>query len=198
MTEIDENKKTNKFLHYYISSNMFYQYFLTQVAAFYSSNPEKEVEYGKEFIFAENLYTTNPKIIEYIAKKIIENIFYENEEFKFEELIHNDTNDASAIEKQKEIIYLINFIKKYDDSLSWYVSCHKNLLNEVNLNMVRENWKNFELENMKRKFNLLQEKITTIYNNYCDSKNYVSYNFIELFQYILQKYTYIINKQNNN
>lgn len=185
MKDIDNNQKNDDYDIYYISTNIFYQYFLAQIEAYYRVNESDKNEYGMGFVFAEDLFASNPKIIEYIAKQFITEIFYENENFTFEELIHNDIKTLEQLQSKKENVYLIEFISKYDRFLSWYVTCHIDLLKEINLNIIKENWNNFEFENLRRKFDLLQEKMEEIYKQKTVE---FSKSFVEFFQYILQKY----------
>ena len=90
MSDIGKKKNEDEFIRFAISKTEFQEYTLSQIETVKEKLPKEDFELG--FHIIQCMYYKNPIIIEYFAKKFINQIFYENEELTFEELIHNKMN----------------------------------------------------------------------------------------------------------
>lgn len=97
---------------------------------------------GLGFIFMIDEYSTSQIITDYLASKLINSIFYENENYKFEQLMHLLIKDINQFDKNRINSFLIDNIRKKDMFLAQYVSCHINLLDKVkqDIDIIEKRW----------------------------------------------------------
>lgn len=76
------------------------------------------------------MYENRKIIVDYIAKKMVEEIFGE-EEFSLEELLQNKYNKKSDLDKDKPINFILKYISTYDTNLSNYIKDNISLVDNL-------------------------------------------------------------------
>ena len=97
---------------------------------------------GEGFVFVMDEYSNYPDILEFTAKRMINDIF---SKIDLESLIHDDFGNLELFRRCKINSYLISVIAEYDSFLAQYVSCHIDLLNIIKerLLCIENNWSNY-------------------------------------------------------
>lgn len=117
-------------------------------------------EVGMGFIVIFDQYNKNKTIIEFYAKRMIEEIFKEYD-IDLETMLHNRFKSPEEIDKMGINNYIIEFISYYDPMLSSYLSTNIELMIELKnkIENIQKRWNiNKSIEDAK-KYRLLFEKV---------------------------------------
>ncbi|MBQ9072204.1 MAG: hypothetical protein IJY25_03510 [Bacilli bacterium] len=184
MSDIGKRKNEDEFINFTLSTLAFQEYILTQINLV-KEKLEKE-DLGLGFYIIKSMYYNNPIIVEYFAKKFINQIFYEDENYTFEELIHKNIRDYIFVESPGVINYLTNYIRTYDSDLSAYLCKRPYLLDKTKNTIlsIKSNWKNFTNEQSIRKLEVFIEKVYLIFPEYPKD---ISFTVSQLIEYIIKK-----------
>lgn len=89
-----------------------------------------------------NMYAGRKIIIDYIAKKMVDEIF---DEKPLEELVHAKFKNKEELEKYGIINYIINYVSFYDSNLADYLKTDIKLLEELKNKMekIKDNFDNY-------------------------------------------------------
>lgn len=171
---------------YGIQSMVFYSSTMLDIEITLNSESEYEGEFGKGFILIKDMYNTSSIIIDFFAKKMINEIFYSNKDCNFEELIHRSFKIFNELEDSKINKYLINYINSFDNCLSSYVSCHLELLEDLknNVNKIIKNWDKYIDGINKRRIDIFNQEISKYIEENGSSFNYSIVDFID---YVMKK-----------
>ena len=128
------------------------------------------VEYedlGKGFYLFSKI-TQSKVILDYIARIMIGEIFYDTYSNNIEELLHINFSDFSELEKRGVTNFLLSYIDSLDPFLSNYISRNLWLLKEYDkkISYIKKNWHNY-INRVNR------EKIDMVYD---EMYNYASNN----------------------
>lgn len=150
---------------YNLRSTVFYINELSEIYSCleYNKKDKQSINLGMGFIFVIDNYSSSKLITDYLAKKFINSIFYEDKNYKFEELMHILIKDINTFDKNKINKFLIDYICSLDNALADYVSCHLELLDKVKKDM------EFILKNWDLYIDLLNENRVEIINDYVNN-----------------------------
>jgi len=168
---------------YSVQSTMFYVSSMLDIEIELKTSEEY---IGKKFEFVYQNYETSMIILNYIANRMLQEIFYNNEEYTFEELIHYNFKSVNELNDINLNNYLINYINSYDSSLSAYVSCHLELLDELrkNIGIITKNWDNYFDRINKRRIDVFNQELDKYIEENGSSINYSIVDFID---YVMKK-----------
>lgn len=116
---------------------------------------------GMGFVLIDGTYGSSDIIMKHFAERFINKLFFNNENFDFEKMLHQRFDKVDKLQTQGINNYLINFINIYDNSLAIYICNHLELLNEVKdtLNKIIKNWDYFENKGEVNKYEILFEQV---------------------------------------
>jgi len=117
-------------------------------------------ELGMGFLLIFDLYNSNERIMNFYAKKYIDEIFKENKN-NLEFNIHEKFNNFNELKKYGITNYLLKLINENDVSLYNYLVCHINLLDDLKLEIqnIELNW-NLYIEELERvKYNVIIDEV---------------------------------------
>jgi len=139
---------------------------------------------GLGFLYVLDEYGDSEILLDFFAKKFIQEIFYKTD-YTFEEVIHRHTKRYEDIEKLKTKNYLINFIRMHDKFLADYVCCHPELLNSLvkDLEFVKRNWDNYINLLNQRRIEIIDQEL----NNYINSNKNIRFFYSEIIDYVSRK-----------
>lgn len=89
----------------------------------------------KGFIIIHKNYRESYIIMDYFAKRFINEIFIKNGIFSIEDFIYKKFNSLEQIKDYGINKFLINYIENYDMCLADYVRCNVELLDDIKLNL---------------------------------------------------------------
>ena len=127
---------------------------------------------GAGFYLIYDEYYNNEIILNYFAKRMIDDILKENN-INLEEIIHKNFKTKEQFKKFGINNYIINLIGCYDNMLSDYISKHLNTIFDTikKCNKILDDFEAYEERIEKNKFNLIIEKV----NKYMNEKYIHSY-----------------------
>ena len=114
----------------------------------------------KGFLIIYEQYKDSKIIMDFFAKKFIEEIFYGGE-LSFEKLIHFSVKDYSTIEDMGVNNFFINYIRRCDSSLADYVCYNLYLLDNLKSNLVKikSNWDNYVKRLNQRRIDIIYQEV---------------------------------------
>ena len=117
-------------------------------------------ELGMGFLLIFEEFNHNKNVLDFFAKKIIDEIFDEYD-IDLECMLHEQFDNPDRLNDIGLNNYILNFICNYDSMLSNYLCVHIELLENLRNRIIRaqNNWKNFEAKNERNKYNLLFERV---------------------------------------
>ena len=163
------------------------------------SENEELSDIGMGFFYIYELYNQSEIILDYYAKRMIEDIFDENN-LNLESILHKTFKTPDEINKKGLNNYMISFIEKYDSMLAQYVTIHKKILLPFKERIIsaQKNWDRYNDEITRKKYELMFERV----HKYMDeedslfSEDYLIYYVgtkLGIVDYI-RKYDYVDNE----
>ena len=115
---------------------------------------------GMGFLVIYDSYNSSEIILNYFAKKLIDDIFSEYN-IDLENMIHGQFKTPEQINKVGIYNYTLNFIGYYDPMLASYLSTHVDLMKNLKerIKNVQKNWKNYSSNEERNRYNLLLAKV---------------------------------------
>lgn len=183
MSKITANDMTTS-MKYSGASFIFYLKIQTAIASIKAKHKDINMEFG--FSILEKLYNSSI-ILDYMANQYIMQIFGEDNNYSFEEFIHHLAKTKNRIDPHQRNSFLISIISNYDKNLSWYVSCHPYLLDEINreLEKVYQTWDDYERNQNYEKFDWFEEKLLDYFMK--NEGSIPSFDCDELMIYIIKE-----------
>lgn len=152
----------------------------------YRNENETEEEYILDFYEVVENYNHSKTIKDFFAKKLINVIFLDYENYSLEQIIHYEFDKFEILEQYGINRFLINYIDNYDDCLAQYVSCNVKLLEPIKnyLKVVKKNWE-FYVSNINlRKIDIYNYELSSYLEKYEDN---LSFNSYQLIVYVIDK-----------
>ncbi len=113
------------------------------------------IENISKFSYFKELFIKRPIILNYIAKKMLEEFIFYNKDYTFHEIVSKIMDSQYRFTNN-----LFNFINKYDYSLSCYLTSNRDILEELEKEIYSLDSNLFlKKENNIIKFNFLTKKI---------------------------------------
>lgn len=142
--ELLKNEEKSFFSYYYKTMvDAIYNAEMSFINNYKSNHNEDNNILGYGFIFIKFNYKNNCIFLNFFAKKIINEIFFE---INFlEDLIHKYFNEYNKLQSHGINNFLISIIEKYDFTLANYVKCNVSLLDDVkeNLESIEQNFNTY-------------------------------------------------------
>ncbi len=183
LSDICEKTQEDCLFDYYSRAEGYYQSIREDIRQEIMSEPnlKERKKIGEGFIYVDMTFHDSPVIKEFIAKKMVRDMLFDNPMYNFEELVHYNYNKLSSIkDNEKQIIF--NLIRDNDQTLSDYMEIHPSLLEESieELKFVESNWNDYidELNTSK-----IDQAITEMEKYIVD--NNCSYNLMDYFKSIV-------------
>ena len=176
-------KNTDKFSKYEKYRELIYLDFKAKIELtkqeYIGTNIEKEI--GMGFIFIFDFYNHCKSTLNYFATNFIADIFNEYD-VDLEELIHNDFNTFNNLEEYGINKYILNFINKYDYSLSNYVTTNRLVLKPIlkKLEKIKQEWDLYPEKKLTKQYELMFEKVF----DYMQKINNSTLKEVELIYYL--------------
>ena len=169
-----------------VQVSSFYNLELVKLSSVLRQLEDEELEeiYGLGFLIIEDTYCDSKIICNYFAKRLVEDIFFNNEKYTLEKLLHEKYKDFNIIKNIGINKFIIDFIKDYDYALSEYASTNLRLLNDVvkEINKIEKSWDIYNDRINCKKVNLFNEKVSKYVSQYG-----VFISVIELTNYVAEK-----------
>lgn len=184
------------------SNNDNYLYFKALKEAIYSNDTltikhyknsnaalKANLNIGKGFFIILSNYSNSSVIMNFYAKRFIDEIFYKDSYYSLEELVHKRFKSADELKKCGINNFLIKYICSHDIYLGNYVSSNLYLLDEI------KNHFKYILENFDNYINVLNSKRIDIFylkaRNYFEKNSYgIRFSFDEIVNYTILKSNY--------
>lgn len=145
-----------------------------------NKNPSKyglEEDIGLGFVYIVAKYNNSAIINKYYAEKMIENLFYNDKKYNFEELMHLSASNKEIMNESVVNSFILNLILIRDECLHNYIASNINLLSKVrkSVKVVYDNWEHYmDFLNSRRAVIISEElddfvienKIKTTYSLY--------------------------------
>ena len=169
MTEVNSNK--NNYYYDYLAG-LIYRYMNTEIE-FIKSTTKNDLflkRIGKGFYILYEKYKQSSIILDYIAKRMAEEIFYEDKNLDFDKLIYTFYN-GEKITKNKGINnFIFSYISMYDRKLSEYLILHKDLIKDIakEINKFQQQFEAYKENENARKVEILYQKVTNFINDNFD------------------------------
>lgn len=193
-------KDKNDIIKYGVSASSMYEDILVNCRAIYKEDKERGYinrNFGLGFIYVYDLCLKYPIILDFFAKKMINNIFY-NSGKTIEEILHNNFKSKEELDNTGINQFIINYIYKYDDILSNYAAINKKLIEKIikDIYLESKNWEYYSSATMERKISILWQEGEKIYDSY----DYLTYPFSSYLDTILRdlEYDEIYKKYSND
>jgi len=135
----------------------FYNSVKLNIENFKKDYPDYNNVVQKGFIIIHNNHKSSYIIMDYFAKKFIEEIFVIDGNNILEDLIHDNFNSFNKFKEYGINKFLISYIEKYDMYLADYIRCNVSLLDDVKLKLINIE-QNFEKFIKKEESNLVSFK----------------------------------------
>ena len=125
-----------------------------------SNDEELKNKIGMGFLLIYDIYNHSNIILNYYAKRIIEDIFTEYD-IELEKILHNKFKTIYEINELGLNNYMLSFIENYDSMLASYASTHLDVLFSFRKKIIQlqQNWDKYSDECEKKKYNYMFEKV---------------------------------------
>lgn len=136
---------------------------------------EQLATFGKGFKYLLPMYSNRKVIVDFFAKKFLEEIFY-GSELTLEEIIHKYFKTITELEGNKLEKWLLTYISNEDESLANYVDTHLYLLDDLikEVEIIKKNW-NYYLEALnKRRIAIFVEELSVHMEKVLPTSGYFS------------------------
>lgn len=116
-------KDKTKRIPYALVATMDYKCTMVEIASYQTArkNDPSLTNIGLGFIYVMEKYNNNPIILDYYAKKMVDDIFYSEEEL-FSDRFHRLVKSKEEVTKESIKNFIVNYVKKYDEFLSGHIA----------------------------------------------------------------------------
>jgi len=172
-------------IQYHIDKEIFYNKVKIEIDRIIEEEQEPKLKekLGLGFLFINDIYKESIIIQNFFAKKIVEKIFY-SEEKTLEEIVHQRFKEKESLEQLGIKQYILNTIRMYDNNLFIYVSCHLELIEELELEIkkILKNWENYLQRINHRRIQILEQEVEKYYQ-----ENHILVSYEECMSYVIKK-----------
>lgn len=144
-------------------------------------------------IFLESDYCKSNIMLKYIAKIMLNEIFYELSNLSIEDIIHKRFSSVDKLNQYGIKNFIFSYVREYDYFLASYLTTNVDLISKIEkeINLVRNNWNIYLIRNMIRKNEIFMqeafcyiEEYNTRYTyddicSYIDSLNIIPIKLLE-------------------
>lgn len=118
----DKNNTGYNFYKFKLNTEMISKCMLIDVEQFLSKQDDQtKRELGLGFILVTSVCGTSKILMDFFAKEFIDNIFYDDDKYTLEELIHLNTKNREDLNTKNLNNYIHNYIGTLDQALAHYV-----------------------------------------------------------------------------
>lgn len=138
--------------------------------------------YGKGFIlYQTSEFGRSNVMIKYIAKILLEEIFYEDSNLSIEELIHKRFSSLDKLDRYGIKNFIFTYVSDRDSYLATYLSTNIEVISDIEkkIRYIRNNWDNYIDRNLMRKNEIFMQEAFHLIDEY----NSI-YTYIEISSYI--------------
>lgn len=159
-----------KLCEFKLQASSFYEIELIKLAAALEQTNDESLkeEYGLGFLYVLDTYEKSDTICNFFAKRLIDEIFYENDDYTLEQILHMNFKSYSELEAYGINTFLTDYIKKYDKYLSSYVLLQLDLLEPIkkSIRRIEKNWDNYVNRINSEKVNIYEKKVEKYVDKY--------------------------------
>ena len=129
--------------------------------------------FGLGFIIIE-LNEKSKVIIDFLATKLIEKIFYKTVYNDLEDIIHMNFQTKEELEAYGTNNFIIEFIQLFDEDLAHYASLNPKIYQSINkiINHIIKNWPIYLKENYSTNLKIFFKEVHNILNTYNSSLSF--------------------------
>ena len=140
---------------------------------------------GLGFSLILDEYGNNEVIKEYVAKKMLNEIF-DFSELEFEVKLHKKFKSGQDLEKMGINNFIINYIREYDGFLAGYMVANIDLLSDIRKKIIKliSRWAKYELAKDRELIEIILEEVDKFCN---DNLFFTGYELV-IFNYIMEKF----------
>ena len=190
LSKIIGNSNDEELMKYKIASNIIYSIALVEITIELKkdSDNEKKAYFGLGFNIIEGLFENSMISKKAYAKRLISDIFYGNEKYKFEPFIRSLVKNKEDINSQNVNNFILKTLDYYDANLSWFATCHIEILNNLKkeLNRLYDNWDGLLRIENSNKVDIFEEKLIKYFDD--NEPNTPVFSWNELEDYIIKKF----------
>ncbi len=159
-----------KLCSFKLQASSFYEIELIKLAAALEQTKDESLkeEYGLGFLYILDTYEKSNTICNFFAKRLIDEIFYENEDYTLEQILHMNFKSFNKLKAYGINTFLTDYIKKYDKHLSSYALVHLDLLEPIkkSVRRIEKNWDNYVNRINSEKVNIYEKKVEEYVDKY--------------------------------
>lgn len=181
----DKNNTGYNFYKFKLNKEMISKCMLIDVEQFLSKQDDQtKRELGLGFILVTSVCGTSKILMDFFAKEFIDNIFYDDDKYTLEELIHLNTKNREDLNTKNLNNYIHNYIGTLDQALAHYVVNNLSLIESLkkDLTYIYNKW-DYYMNNLKlRREDIVNAEISEFMQQY---KFNIDFDVYELINYIL-------------
>lgn len=182
-------KSETKRIPYALVATMDYECTMVEIASYQTArqNDSSLTNIGLGFLYVMDKYNNNPIILDYYAKKMLDNIFYSHDEL-FSDRFHRLVKSKEEVTKESIKNFVVNYVNQYDEFLSGHIAARvaadSKFISELEKDIQRtlKNWDSY----IKYHNNI---KLDTIWQEaYDEFKKYdTGYSFCQFVDTVMKK-----------
>lgn len=171
MSELFNNRYDKRAIYYNAKRAVIYTSQRVIIDTFISEEFDEKAraQYGLGFAFVlVSDLSGSDVIINYFAKKFLDEIFYENDGLSLEELVHSKISNLNKLNMNGVKNFILDYVKNYDVILSDYLFVHINLIEDVekDINIIVDNWDNYLEKTLDIKRDIFEQEVNNFIFEY--------------------------------
>jgi hypothetical protein len=168
---------------YAFQALLFYENLLASLDVY--KNYYKDDDFGLGFDFLREWVGDNKVIVDFIAKNMVEEIFYHNDNMNFESLIHKYYKSGKVTKEGGVRNFIISYISLLDNDLSSYICCNLEIIKDIekDIGVLESNWQEYIDSTNQKKVEILYQEVNNIIQDNFLNVRFTSY---EIVMYIIK------------
>ncbi len=187
MGNIFDETKEPDLMKYKLSETVLYDSISVEIEDAINEVDEKDRKlFGKGFCFVRDTFPGSKLIKDFFAKRMLDEILFADEKYRFEEIVHINFKKYEDLEKYGVTKFILEYVGARDSDLSDYLCQNQELISSVKNKLVRvkKGWENYINRINKEKIEMIWEEVY----RYQDQRLiYCGLNYVECLDKIMSK-----------
>lgn len=174
-------------MKYKLSETIFYDSLSAEIEDAIEEIDEKDRKlFGKGFCFVSDTYPGSNLIKDFFAKRMLDEILFADEKYRFEEIVHINFKKYEDLEKYGMTRFILEYVGSIDSDLSDYLCQNQELISSVKnkLIKVKKGWENYTRRVNKEKIEMIWDEV---YHYQDEHVIYYGLNCVECLDRIMSK-----------
>lgn len=174
-------------MKYKLAETVFYDSLSVEIEDAIEEIDEKDRKlFGKGFCFVSDTYPGSNLIKDFFAKRMLDEILFADEKYRFEEIVHINFKKYEDLEKYGMTRFILEYVGSIDSDLSDYLCQNQELISSVKnkLIKVKKGWENYTRRVNKEKIEMIWDEV---YNYQDEHIIYYGLNCVECLDRIMSK-----------